>query len=168
MSAIQAERTTVNIDGQFVVFLIGFRINKIWKPHKWIPVARAMFRMLRELDEHPEIGCLGFIRHGFTIRQYWRSFDHLERYARDRQGQHWPAWVAFNNRMSACRGDVGIWHETFLVEAGAYEALYSGMPKYGLGKCGVCLPVGGPADTSRGRLTLHHAPNTAAHPGDGK
>ena len=32
------------------------------------------------------------------IVQYWRSFEHLERYARDRDELHWPAWVAFNKK----------------------------------------------------------------------
>ena len=57
--------------------------------------------------------------------QYWRSFDHLERFARDRDALHWPAWVEFNRRMKDARGDVGIWHETYKVRAGEYESVYS-------------------------------------------
>jgi hypothetical protein len=29
-------------------------------------------------------------------------------------------------------GDVGIWHETYLVPAGRYEAIYGNMPRMGL------------------------------------
>jgi hypothetical protein len=50
---------TVHLDGDFVVFLIGMRINRWWKFHKWLPVAVAMPRMLKELSEKPENGFLG-------------------------------------------------------------------------------------------------------------
>ena len=33
-------------------------------------------------------------------------------------------------------GDVGIWHETYLVRAGAYEAIYGNMPRIGLAAAG--------------------------------
>ena len=42
-------RMTVKLEGDFVVFLIGMRINKFWKIHQWLPVARAMPRMPDEL-----------------------------------------------------------------------------------------------------------------------
>ena len=35
------------IEGDFVVFLIGLRINKPWMLHKWLPVFRAMPRMIQ-------------------------------------------------------------------------------------------------------------------------
>ncbi|KEF41881.1 MAG: hypothetical protein ER33_09045 [Cyanobium sp. CACIAM 14] len=41
---------TAEIEGDFVVFLIGMRINKIWKVHRWLPVFQAMPRMIRELQ----------------------------------------------------------------------------------------------------------------------
>jgi len=44
--------------------------------------------------------------------------------------------VEFNRRMKNSREDVGIWHETYLVPSGAYEAIYSGMPLYGLARAG--------------------------------
>ena len=33
-------------------------------------------------------------------------------------------------------GDVGIWHETYLVPAGRYEAIYGSMPRIGLAAAG--------------------------------
>jgi hypothetical protein len=100
MTDIIATRTTAKIEGDFVVFLIGMRINKLWKVHKWLPTARAMPKMLKELEAAPaEVGFLGHTSFGFSMVQYWRSFDHLERYARDSDALHWPAWVAFNRRM---------------------------------------------------------------------
>jgi Domain of unknown function (DUF4188) len=49
-------RMTADVDGEVVVFLIGMRINRWWKVHKWMPVAAAMPRMLRELALDPESG----------------------------------------------------------------------------------------------------------------
>jgi hypothetical protein len=37
-------------------------------------------------------------------------------------------WASFNKSVGRSRGDVGIWHETYRVAAGQYEAVYSGMP----------------------------------------
>jgi len=128
------------------------RVNKLWKLHKWIPTLFAMPRMIKELKQHPESGCLGAIRGGTLLVQYWRSFEHLEAYARSHEHEHWPAWVAFNKRLGASRGDVGIWHETYLVRAGQYEAVYSGMPRWGLGSVGTLVPASGQKQAARGRI----------------
>lgn len=156
MAKVIAERMAASIDGDFVVFLIGMRINKPWKVHKWLPVLRAMPRMLRELETAgPESGFLGHNGLGGTIVQYWRSFEHLEAYARDRERLHWPAWSAFNRAAKHSRDDVGIWHETFLVRAGQYELVYSGMPPHGLGRVAGLVPATGNRELARARLMRH-------------
>lgn len=154
MTQVSAQRMTAEIEGDFVVFLIGMRINKPWKVHRWLPVFRAMGPMLKELRQDPESGFLGSISGFPVIVQYWRSFEHLERYARDRDKSHSPAWVEFNKQMRDSGGDVGIWHETFQVKAGQYEAIYSGMPAWGLSSFGKVSPVGGRRETARGRLAV--------------
>jgi hypothetical protein len=93
------------VDGDFVVFLIGMRINKPWQIHKWLPVFLAVRRVLRELEAHPES-----------------------------------------------------WHETHQVRAGEYEAVYSGMPLYGLGKAGRLVPASGRRASARGRFAADHEP----------
>jgi hypothetical protein len=55
--------------------------------------------------------------------------------------------------MKNSRGDVGIWHETYLVKAGQYEAVYSGMPAYGLGRVGELVPATGNREDARRRLS---------------
>jgi Monooxygenase af470-like len=116
MAQLIRRRVTAQIEGDFVVFLIGMRINRFWKVWKWLPVFRAMPRMLRELEQRPEAGLLaartylGSPRRPMLV-QYWRSFEQLEAYARSRDAEHWPAWVAFNKSIGS-NGDVGIWHET--------------------------------------------------------
>ena len=152
MAKVIAQRMTARIDGDFVVFLIGLRVNKPWKIHKWVPVFLAMPRMLKELAANPESGFLGHIMSPRVIVQYWRSFDHLEAYARSKDQEHWPAWVAFNKRVGASREDVGIWHETYQVRAGEYEAVYSGMPPIGLGQVGELVAATGRQESARGRL----------------
>jgi hypothetical protein len=155
MTKIIDQRMTASLDGDFVVFLIGMRINRVWKVWKWLPVITAMPRMIIELYKHPELGLLHARTH-FGLRnvlvvQYWRSFDQLHAYATDKTRAHLPAWRRFNQRV-ASNGDVGIWHETLLVRAGEYESVYNNMPPYGLGLAGTLVEARGPHKTARGRL----------------
>lgn len=147
MAAVNEERMTPNLPPNgAVLFLIGVRINKPWKLHRWLPVFFAMPRMLRELAKQPERGLLGARTHfGFPnilVVQYWESFEKLDAYAKDRDSVHLPAWAAFNRR-SAGSGDVGIWHETYQISSGAFESVYSNMPPYGLGKAVGLVPATG-------------------------
>jgi hypothetical protein len=147
-------RYTAAVDGDFVVFLIGMRINRPWKPHKWLPVFFAMPRMLRWLRKRPESGLMGFdlawIR-GPAVVQYWRSFEDLERFARGDGQPHLPAWRRFNRAVRAS-GDVGIWHETYRVRAGEYEGVYANMPRSGLAAAGEHVAVGTPSATAARRI----------------
>ena len=87
MAKVNEERLVANIEGDFIVFLIGMRKNKPWKPHKWLPVFLSMPKMLKELDALP-----------------------------------------------------------------SYEAVYSGMPPYGLGRVSALLPATGNRNEARERL----------------
>ena len=92
MASIIDRRITARIQGDFVVFLIGMRINKPWKAHKWLLNVRTMPKMLKELEAAPAAhGFLGYTNLGlFSLVQYWRSFDHLEAYARAREKSTGP------------------------------------------------------------------------------
>lgn len=149
------QRMTVQLDGDFVVFLIGMRINRWWKFHKWIPVATAMPKMLKELSQKPESGFLGSEFSLGVIVQYWKSFEQLEAYAKDRDGLHYPAWKAFNKNVRS-NGDVGIWHETYKVNAGNYECVYNNMAPYGLGKVGKLVSATGSREHASGRITKQY------------
>jgi hypothetical protein len=158
MGPIIDRRVTAEIEGDFVVFLIGMRINSFRKLSKWLPVFFAMPRMLRELERSPEAGLLGATfylgspRRAMVV-QYWRSFEQLEAYARSKDAEHWPAWVAFNRRIGS-NGEVGIWHETYLVSAGNYECVYNNMPPIGLGAATRLVPAAGRKATAAGRAGL--------------
>jgi Domain of unknown function (DUF4188) len=152
MGKVRPERLTVEMEGSLVVFLIGMRVNKPWKVRAWWPAFMAMPRMLKELEQDPAIGFLGAQSSLGLIVQYWRSFEDLDRYANSREHSHWPAWRSFNQRARDSRGDVGIWHEAYRVEAGADEAIYSGVPARGLGRVGRLVPASGRRETARQRL----------------
>jgi hypothetical protein len=61
MSNVISDRMTAVREDGIVVFLIGMRINRWWKIHRWLPVVLAMPRMLRELAGRPDAGLLGAI-----------------------------------------------------------------------------------------------------------
>jgi hypothetical protein len=155
MTKIIAKRMTASIEGDFVVFLIGMRINHFWKIWKWWPVATAMPRMIIELYKRPELGLLHARTHfglrNILVVQYWRGFEQLHAYAVNRETAHLPAWRRFNRKI-ASNGDVGIWHETFLVRAGEHESVYNNMPAYGLGLAGDLVEARGARQSARGRL----------------
>lgn len=153
MARIRRGRFSAQIDGDFVVFLIGARLNKPWQALQGFRDlggrTRGMQAMLAELTKHPEKGLLGY-RMGFpTIVQYWRSFAHLEAFARDVDDLHRPAWLDFYRRDP--QGRSGIWHESFLVRAGEYEAIYSDVPVAGLAAAGRAVPLTG-GSSARNRL----------------
>jgi hypothetical protein len=156
MTELIKERMTVANEQELVIFLIGLRVNKVWKVQKWLPVANAMTRMLNELNEHPEMGFLGVettLNFPITVMiQYWRSFEDLAVYAGNRNAAHLPAWREFNRQIGS-NGDVGIWHETYRIPAGNYEAVYNNMPKFGLGKVLPLVPAIGQRESARTRMT---------------
>ncbi len=153
---IRPERLAADVDGAFVVFLIGMRINRPRKVWAWAPVAAAMPRMITELFQRPNLGTLHARTHfGFPdimVVQYWRSFEQLEAYAKSVQNAHLPAWRDFNRKIGS-NGDVGIWHETYLVDAGRYETVYNNMPPFGLGLAGRLVDAREHRATARGRLS---------------
>lgn len=143
--AVFPGRYAGRIEGDFVVFLIGMRVNRPWKVREWVPVFTAMPKMVRELERDPESGFLGstfaLMTTGPSVVQYWRSFEHLERFARAPESTHLPAWKRFNRAIGAS-GDVGIWHETYKVRAGEYEAVFGNMPRVGLAAAGEHVALG--------------------------
>lgn len=153
MSVIEG-RMSGQLDGDFVVFLIGMRVNRWWKPWVWLRVAAAMPRMLRELAENPALGYLGgeqWFGRTTGMVQYWRSSEALFAYAKQRDAAHLPAWRAFN-RLVGTNGDVGVWHETYRIHPGDFESVYVNMLPFGLGKAGALLPARGKREHAADRL----------------
>ncbi len=155
MGPVQAGRFAAQIEGDFVVFLIGMRVNRLLLMHKWWPVAMAMPPMLKELMQHKELGLLHvqtFVS-GRTLMtlQYWRSFEQLHAYAHARDKHHLPAWTAFNRAVGG-NGSVGVFHETYSVRAGEYEAVYLNTPRFGLVSAGELVPAVGRMQSAKSRM----------------
>ncbi len=135
---IIADRMAPVVDKEFVVFIIGMRFNKLLQFKKWWFTSRAMPKMIKELEEDRSLGMM----HAYGARtgrvaflvQYWESFDKLVAYSNNPDYEHKPAWKDFY-KIVGLKGDVGIWHETYIVKPGHSEAVYGNMPPFGLGKC---------------------------------
>ena len=158
MTGIFNGRYTAKTDEPFVLFLIGMRINQWWRLDKWVPVASAMTPMLRTLFTHPEKGFLhGEFFWNFSgpiLVQYWRSFEDLERFARQPSEPHLEPWKRFNQAVGS-NGIVGIWHETYLVNPNQYECVYGNMPLFGLGAAMEHVRAVGTRETARLRLSAN-------------
>lgn len=154
MAKINKNRITATSDKDFVVFLIGMRINNLFAIHKWLPVFLAMGKMLPELFKNPQLGFksyeMGFGRVIILI-QYWESTEKLIEYARARDSEHLPAWKAFN-KMASKSSAVGIWHETYVIDKSKTENIYVNMPPFGFGKVGTVQSAQGNRNSAAQRL----------------
>jgi hypothetical protein len=157
-------RTTAAAEGDVVVLLIGMRVNHFWAVHQWVPVFLAMIRMLAELSRDGSRGLLGRVLltaspRTYYVVQYWESKEKLYAYATSPDMFHHRAWSVINRKERAgkARGHVGLWHETYVVPEGSYEAIYADMPPFGLAAATGVLPV-----ERRGR----RAKERFAHRGD--
>lgn len=167
MGPVLKGRYTAVADGDFVVFIIGMRVNRLFAVHKWLPVFRAMGPMIKELYTTKDLGFLGaeyFIGwRGVTLVQYWKSYDQLERYARG--GIHLEAWKRFNKAVGK-DGSVGVYHETYPVRAGNYECVYVNMPRFGLAKVARHVEATGRMETSRRRMGGESEPAVPSSDGE--
>jgi hypothetical protein len=155
MTEINKGRYTAKADGDFVLFIIGMRINKIFSFSKWIPVFKAMGPMIRELYQNPQLGFLHteilFSWRRITLIQYWRSFEQLEAYAHGKT--HLEAWKDFNKKIGN-DGSVGIYHESYKIVKNGAEAIYNNMPRIGLAKAYSIAPVTKGTDSARERMKM--------------
>ena len=66
--------------------------------------------VLNELGKMPDSDMLHYeswFGRTTIMIQYWRSFEALERYAKNTDLKHRPAWAEFNRKINS-NGDVGI------------------------------------------------------------
>ncbi|KAI9345336.1 hypothetical protein BDR26DRAFT_856778 [Obelidium mucronatum] len=147
---VRKGRHTAKIDGDFVVFLIGARYNSPTLSNDFKEMGEAMSEMVKELEaSDPEkSGFLGVENYwgdpatGSTTLQvqFWRSAEHLHDWSVSKMSAHYSPW---KKTMTITRKnpDLGIWHETFIVRNGEYEAIYVNMPPIGLGRATELEPV---------------------------
>ncbi len=143
-AGVQPYRVRADVPPGTVVFLIGMRINSLWRVWTWLPVVLAMPKMLRELFRRPDLGLLSaeswFRWREPLVVQYWRDMDSLMRYATARESEHLPAWAAFN-RSTRGNAHVGIWHEAYEVHPETSHIMYRNMPVSGMGRATVAMRV---------------------------
>ena len=154
MSKLNKSRVTAIPEDDFVVFLIGMRINNWFAIHQWLPVFSAMGRMLPELYKNPDLGFksyeMGFGR-TLILVQYWENTDKLIAYSKAKDSKHLPAWKAFNKAAMKTTA-VGIWHETYVIDKSKTENIYVNMPPFGFGKVGDIQLAQGKRNSASERL----------------
>jgi len=154
---IMPKRMTVQLDESKIVFLIGLRLNKLWKIHRWWRLVLTMPKILKELQQQKVAGFItGNIWYGRNILmvQYWDDFKSLEEYAKNNSKSHMPIWTYFNLKILSS-ADVGVWHETYQIEPGKFEAIYTNMPSYGLGKVGNYVEIDNDSEDSNAKKRMN-------------
>jgi hypothetical protein len=96
------------------------------------------------------------------MRQYWRDFDALERWARALPHKEW--W----SRFLRDPGGTGFWHETYLLRGGI-DAIYDGIPRsLGLLAFAPARPARGAFLSARRRAHLEGAEELSPMVPDGQ
>ena len=150
---MKTDKATVQNEKDVVVFIIGMKIHKFFYVHQWIPIAKAMGTMLKELYQNKNHGFQNGELHlnwkGITVIQYWDGFEQLETFAHEEL--HRGIWKEYYQKADMQKV-VGIFHETYIVPAKNYEAIYVNMPEFGLGKARSLESIDQKKKSSRQRL----------------
>lgn len=140
----RVERRTVDLSGypDLVVIYLGMRVGSLrgfWTAFRLGPqISKAVAEKPDGLLLHENL-YWGFFPPHAGMRQYWRDFDSLERWARSLPHQTW--WKNYLGDS----GGTGFWHETYFMRGGM-EAVYDDMPKL------PGLAVFAPVEAARGRM----------------
>lgn len=128
----------------FVVFLIGARVNSWWTLLANLPAAFGFLKLGGPTFANAEVsrdkvGLLSVRKYGGLLDllfgdgnvevQYWDSFESLTAFNNNR---HHAASRAQYYREAEATQAVSIWHETYIVRPGDYEAVYGNCPPIGL------------------------------------
>lgn len=161
------QRRTVDLSGypDLVVIYLGMRVNALtglktllgMGPKIAASVADAPDGLLLHEDFlfsllPPHVG----------MRQYWRDFDALERWARSAPHRDW--WISFLRNS----GGTGFWHETYFMRGGM-EAVYDDMVRdTGFLRFAPVLPARGPLFSARRRLGVDGEATTSEPVNEGE
>lgn len=138
------ERRTVDLSAfpNLVVIYLGMRVNAISGIKTLIgfgpKISKSVAAQPDGLLLHEPIIYSLFPPH-VGMRQYWKDFESLERWARSDPHREW--WSAFLRDA----GGTGFWHETYFMRGGM-EAIYDNM------KESVGFLRFAPAETARGSM----------------
>jgi hypothetical protein len=154
-------RQTVDLGAypDLVVIYLGMRVSAL---RGVLTLFRFGPRIRRSAAARPD----GLLRHEMVVwglapphigmRQYWRDFDALERWARSEPHSGW--WRALWADMAG----TGFWHETY-VAGGGMESVFLDMPPTGLAGFAPLVDARGSLFSARRRSRLA-GPETTAPP----
>jgi hypothetical protein len=151
-STSRPERHAVDLSQfpELVVIYLGMRVNSLRGIKTLLSfgpkIAKAVAQEPDGLLLHENVLFSLFPPHA-GMRQYWRDFDSLEKWARS--GTHSQWWKSF----LADRGGTGFWHETYF-RGGQIESVYIDMPPIGLSRFAPVEPARGSMFSARRRLGL--------------
>jgi hypothetical protein len=150
--AVSPDRTTVDLSQypDLVVIYLGMRVTSL----KGVKTLVSFGPKIRDsvtarpdgLLLHEDLWFSFFPPHA-GMRQYWRDFDSLERWARSLPHKQW--WRTYLQD----RGGTGFWHETYFRD-GQVESIYIDMPPVGLARFAPVQPARGSMFSARRRLGL--------------
>jgi len=109
-----------------IVFLMGIVVHNPYNLLARRFIKHSLDAILNELGKTKPAG---FLTHLYIkgnpslLVLYWKDLDGLLAYARDKSAQHFPAWFAFNDKISRTKA-IGIWHEIYHLPAGSYSGTY--------------------------------------------
>ena len=133
-SQVYTGQYSAAFDKPHVVTLIGFRINKLWAIHHWLPFLIRFFTVKKySISKYKASVLLSktwFAWREIMLVQYWRSLDSLEEFAQSNTEPHIKSWRDYNK--IAKHASFGIWHETYYIEPNCHEVVYNNMPRTGL------------------------------------
>lgn len=145
----KVSRQTVDLTAypDLIVIYLGMRVNT-WSGIKTAfgfgpKIAQAVAEQPEGLLLHEDL--FFSLRH-MGMRQYWRDFDSLERWARSEPHRQW--WQSFVKNS----GGTGFWHEVYSLRGGM-EAVYDDMTTpVGFMRFAPVIEARGPLYGSRERL----------------
>ena len=150
-------RLTVDLSTfpDLVVIYLGMRVNSLRGIKTLLSFGSRISQAVAALPDglllHENLLFSLIPPHG-GMRQYWRDFQSLEKWARTLPHQDW--WQAFLRDS----GGTGFWHETYF-RRGGMEAIYDDMKApVGLMRFAPLKPARGPMFGARARLGLEGEP----------
>jgi hypothetical protein len=155
------DRRTVDLSGypDLVVIYLGMRVNSLSGLKTMLGLGP---RITHAVDQQPD----GLLLHENLIfslfpphsgmRQYWRDFDALERWARSEPHRQWWSQYVRNS------GGTGFWHEAYFMRGGM-EGMYGAMvQRTGFMKFAPIVPARASMFSARDRAHVRGVVTTAA------
>jgi hypothetical protein len=117
--------------------LFGLRVNRWGRVLSWLPLVRALRRMIAEAGARPEASGLLWARQWrdgrvFTVLSYWRDFESAMAWAQDGRFVHRGTWRKYNRGGVGDSGDVGLWHEVVAIDPDRLHTIYRDIDRRGL------------------------------------